>query len=54
MSGDGNGGGRVLPQASPQSQEVSSLRLMATLGFAGALAGLLLVFVYEATRSRKC
>jgi len=51
VSGDGAGnGGRVLPQASPQSQEVSSWRLMATLGFAGALAGLLLVFVYEATQ----
>ena len=51
MSGadDGNGGGRVLPQAAPQREEVPSWRLLVTLGSAGASAGLLLVFVYQVT-----
>ncbi len=52
MSGadDGNGGGRVLPQAPPQREEVPSWRLLVTLGSAGAIAGLLLVFVYQVTQ----
>jgi electron transport complex protein RnfG len=49
-AGDGNGGGRVLPQAVPQREEVPSWRLLVTLGSAGAIAGLLLVFVYQATQ----
>lgn len=48
----GHGAGRVLPQAQPQQDEVSSWRLLLTLGTAGALAGLLIVFVYEATQPR--
>jgi electron transport complex protein RnfG len=47
---DGNGKGRVLPQAPPQREEVPSSRLLLTLGSAGAIAGLLLVFVYQATQ----
>jgi electron transport complex protein RnfG len=47
---DGNGGGRILPQASPEREEVPSWRLLVTLGGAGAIAGLLLVFVYQATQ----
>jgi electron transport complex protein RnfG len=47
---DGNGGGRVLPQAPLQGEEVPSWRLLVTLGGAGAIAGLLLVFVYQATQ----
>ncbi len=52
MSGAGeeNGGGRVLPQAAPGREEVPSWRLLVTLGSAGAIAGLLLVFVYQATQ----
>jgi electron transport complex protein RnfG len=52
----GNGGSdvtsgqRVLPQASSQRPEVPSWRLLVTLGSAGALAGLLLVFVYYLTQ----
>ena len=54
MSAAGNGsekgtGGRVLPQA-PQAPQVKSSRLLATLGSAGALAGLLIVFVHQATQ----
>jgi electron transport complex protein RnfG len=50
VSGDGKG--RVLPQAGPQQEEVSSWRLLLTLGTTGALAGLLIVFVYGATQPR--
>ncbi len=39
---------RELPQA-PQPPEVKSSRLLSTLGIAGALAGLLIVFVYQVT-----
>ncbi len=39
---------RTLPQA-PAQPEVKSSRLLATLGVAGALAGLLIVFVYQVT-----
>ncbi len=39
---------RPLPQA-PVPAEVKSSRLLATLGIAGALAGLLIVFVYQVT-----
>ncbi len=39
---------RTLPQA-PAAPEVKSSRLLATLGIAGALAGLLIVFVYQVT-----
>lgn len=35
--------------AAPQAPQVSSLRLVATLALAGALAGVLLVLAYEAT-----
>lgn len=49
-AGEGNGGGRVLPQAAPGREEVPSWRLLVTLGSAGAIAGLLLVFVYQATQ----
>ncbi|UCC81571.1 MAG: FMN-binding protein [Gemmatimonadota bacterium] len=49
-AGDGNGGSRVLPQAAPQREEVPSWRLLVTLGSTGAIAGLLLVFVYQATQ----
>ncbi|NIN73455.1 MAG: FMN-binding protein [Gemmatimonadetes bacterium] len=50
-AGDGNGGERrVLPQVGPERQEVPSWRLLVTLGSAGAIAGLLLVFVYQATQ----
>ncbi|HSG80837.1 MAG TPA: hypothetical protein VLC48_01200, partial [Gemmatimonadota bacterium] len=53
-SGGGNGGARVLPQAdgAPQPAEVSSLKLLLTLGLAGAMAGLLIVFVYQLTQPR--
>ena len=37
------------PPPAPQQEEVSPLRLVATLGIAGALAGFLIVFVYVAT-----
>ena len=37
------------PPASPQAPEVSSLRLLATLSLAGAVAGLLVVTVYRIT-----
>jgi electron transport complex protein RnfG len=56
MSDAGAGGrGRVLPQVpkppeAPRPPEVKSSRLLLTLGTAGALAGLLIVFVYEATQ----
>jgi electron transport complex protein RnfG len=57
VNGEANGNGekRVLPQApegAPQVSEVSSWRLLATLGTAGAVAGLLIVFVYQATQPR--
>ncbi|NIQ34994.1 MAG: hypothetical protein GTN86_03525, partial [Xanthomonadales bacterium] len=39
---------RELPQA-PQPPEVRSSRLLTTLGIAGALAGLLIVFVFQVT-----
>ncbi len=55
MSGEANGeakaGGRALPVA-PQQAEVPSWRLLLTLGTAGALAGLLIVFVHQATQPR--
>ncbi|MEE9132834.1 MAG: hypothetical protein V3U13_04670, partial [Gemmatimonadota bacterium] len=56
MSGEGSSGaegsgGRSLPMA-PQQAEVRSWRLLVTLGTAGALAGLLIVFVYQATQPR--
>ena len=38
--------GRVGPGSPPERPEASSLRLLLTLGFAGAVAGALLVFVY--------
>jgi electron transport complex protein RnfG len=37
------------PPPPPQQEEVSPLRLILTLGIAGALAGFLIVFVYVAT-----
>jgi electron transport complex protein RnfG len=40
------------PAPPPRRPEASSLRLAVTLGTAGALAGLLLVFVYQATQPR--
>ncbi len=47
----GNGGKRVLPQAPPpQREEVASWRLLVTLGSAGVVAGLLLVFVHQVTQ----
>jgi electron transport complex protein RnfG len=46
----GDGSGRVLPQAEPGREEVPSWRLLVTLGSAGAIAGLLLVFVYQVTQ----
>ncbi|UCC71953.1 MAG: RnfABCDGE type electron transport complex subunit G [Gemmatimonadota bacterium] len=49
-AGNGSGGGRVLPQAPAQREEVPAWRLLVTLGSAGAIAGLLLVFVYQATQ----
>jgi electron transport complex protein RnfG len=53
-AGNGNGDARVLPQAggAPQPAEVSSLKLLLTLGLAGAMAGLLIVFVYQLTQPR--
>ncbi|UCF19598.1 MAG: FMN-binding protein [Gemmatimonadota bacterium] len=41
---------RKLPQAPQKGAEVSAWRLLATLGGAGALAGFLLVFVYQVTQ----
>ncbi len=58
MSGAGNGEKRVLPQApgatppAPEQKQVPAWRLLLTLGTAGALAGLLIVFVYQATQPR--
>lgn len=50
MSGDDAGqGGRPLPQATPEAPEVSTAKLLTTLGTAGALAGLLIVMVYQVT-----
>jgi electron transport complex protein RnfG len=49
-SGEANGSRRVLPQAQPQREDVPAWRLLVTLGSAGAIAGLLLVFVYQATQ----
>ncbi len=54
MSGEGSSRDRdpvrrELPQA-PAPAEVKSSRLLLTLGTAGALAGLLIVFVYQATQ----
>jgi len=49
-AGDGRDKGRVLPQAPPQRDEVPSWRLLLTLGSAGAVAGLLLVFVHQVTQ----
>lgn len=53
MSGEGNGdaaaAGRESPQA-PQLPEVNSSRLLLTLGIAGALAGLLIVLVFQVTQ----
>ncbi len=48
----GNGEGRPLPQAqgAPEQKETSSLKLLMTLSTAGALAGLLIVFVHQATQ----
>jgi electron transport complex protein RnfG len=47
---------RTLPQAGsqgpPEQTEVPSWHLLVTLGTAGALAGLLIVFVYQATQPR--
>lgn len=40
------------PPVEIQRPQVSAVRLIATLGGAGALAGLLLVFVYQATQPR--
>ena len=37
------------PPPPPQQEEASPLRLILTLGIAGALAGFLIVFVYQAT-----
>jgi electron transport complex protein RnfG len=45
------GGGRGLPMA-PTQKDVPSWRLLLTLGMAGALAGLLIVFVHEGTQPR--
>lgn len=42
----------AIKNEAPAPPEVSSLRLVATLAFAGAFAGLLLVFVYQATAPR--
>lgn len=50
MSGDATmPGGQVLPQP-PIRVEVPTSRLLATLGTAGALAGLLIVFVHQLTQ----
>jgi len=50
MSGDDAGqGGRPLPQATPEAPDVSTAKLLTTLGTAGALAGLLIVMVYQVT-----
>ena len=54
MSGEGTSGAgsqRELPVMSGHV-EVPSWRLLLTLGIAGALAGLLIVFVYQATQPR--
>jgi electron transport complex protein RnfG len=48
-SSQGRKPGRVLPQA-PKPKEVPSSRLLLTLGTAGVLAGVLIVFVYQATQ----
>lgn len=45
------GGGRELPVAQGQP-EVPAWRLLLTLGMAGALAGLLIVFVHQGTQPR--
>jgi len=50
-SGAKGSGGRSLPMA-PQQAEIRSWRLLVTLGAAGALAGLLIVFVYQGTQPR--
>jgi electron transport complex protein RnfG len=54
MSDAGNGSGRDrrLPQAqgAPEPPEVSTGKLLATLGSAGAVAGLLIVLVYQVTQ----
>lgn len=49
VGANGNEVKRQLPQE-PAQVEVQSRRLLATLGTAGALAGLLIVFVYQATQ----
>lgn len=46
---NGGRGRRELPQA-PRPTEVKSSRLLLTLGTAGALAGLLIVFVHQVTQ----
>lgn len=51
-TGNGSGKGRPLPQAdrTPQPPDVSTGKLLATLGSAGAVAGLLIVMVYQVTQ----
>ncbi len=57
MNDTGGDGGtrRTLPQAgqgAPEQREVRSSKLLVTLGAAGALAGLLIVFVHQVTEPR--
>lgn len=49
MTDEGQQAGASAAGAPPAQQEVSPWRLMATLGTAGMMAGLLIVFVYVAT-----
>lgn len=49
MSADAKSATPTPPPAFPTRPEVSSTRLVLTLGVAGALAGLMLVFVFQAT-----
>jgi electron transport complex protein RnfG len=57
-AGEGNGEKRVLPQTpgvstpAPEPKQVPAWRLLLTLGAAGALAGLLIVFVHQVTQPR--